>query len=126
MSLKLYLERSRERSSDMKYIHTSEENNSNRVSRLLIDEQWLIIDDSIKPRTDRQYIKSVQKNKSKKYELKQVHGYIHRKVKGDLCIGSTHSQLWLRDKYLTSHFVAYACAIQEQEILDQQTQQHQR
>ena len=113
ISLKLYLEQSRERSSVMRYIHTSEENNSNRVGRLLIDEQQLIIDDATKPRTaGRQYIKSVQKNKSKKYELKQVHGYIHRKVKGDPCIDSTNSQQWLRDKYLTSHFVAYACAIQ--------------
>lgn len=117
VSLKLHLERNRERNDIMNYIFTSEENNSNRLGQALIDEQQLQIDDQTKPRSaSRQYIKAVQKKKSATYESKQVHGYIQRKTKCDTSIDSNQSQKWLQDKYLTSHFVAYACAIQEQEI----------
>lgn len=117
ISLKLHLERNRNRNNIMNYIYENEQNNANRVGQSLIDDQQLRIDNDTKPRSAaRQYIKSVQKQKSTNYEAKVVHGYIQRKAKTDPSIDSTQSQKWLQDKYLSSHFVSYACAIQEQEI----------
>ena len=45
-----------------------------------------------------------------------MHGYFQKTIEQNENINHRESQQWLQDKYLTSHFTAYACAIEEQEI----------
>ena len=45
-----------------------------------------------------------------------MHGYFRKTIELDQNIDKNESQQWLQDKYLASHFTAYACAIEEQEI----------
>ena len=48
-----------------------------------------------------------------------MHGYFQKIINKDESIDEQHSQLWLQDKYLNPTLAAYACAIQEQEIVTQ-------
>ena len=42
-----------------------------------------------------------------------MHGHFQKIIDINENIVKQHSQQWLQDKYLTSHFAAYACAIQD-------------
>ena len=42
-------------------------------------------------------------------------GYFRNTIELDQNIDKKESQQWLQDKYLASHFTAYACAVEEQE-----------
>ena len=45
-----------------------------------------------------------------------MHSYFQKTIEVDQNMDKKESQQWLQDKYLTSHFTAYACAVEEQEI----------
>ena len=45
-----------------------------------------------------------------------MHGYFRKTIESGQNIDKKESQQWLQDKYLTSHFTAYACAVEEQKI----------
>ena len=61
-------------------------------------------------------LRRVQEEKSNSYKRKVLHGYFRKTIELDQNIDKKESQQWLQDKYLTSHFAAYACAVEEQEI----------
>ena len=61
-------------------------------------------------------LREVQEEKSNSYKRKVLHGYFRKTIELDQNIDKKESQQWLQDKYLTSHFAAYACAVEEQEI----------
>ena len=46
-----------------------------------------------------------------------MHRYFRKTIELYQNIDKKESQQWLQDKYLTSHFTAYACAVEEQEIV---------
>ena len=50
------------------------------------------------------------------YKQKITHGYVAKKIANDEQVDLSLSNLWLSDKFLTSHFKGYANAIQQQEI----------
>ena len=45
-----------------------------------------------------------------------MHGYFQKTTELDLNIDKKGSQQWLQNKYSTSCFTAYACAVEEQSI----------
>ena len=50
------------------------------------------------------------------YKQKIMHGYVAIKVANNEKVDLSLSNLWLSDKFLTSHFEGYANATQQQEI----------
>ena len=52
----------------------------------------------------------------KKNQTHTLHGHFRKTIELDQHIDKKESQQWLQGKYLTSHFTAYACAVEEQEI----------
>ena len=42
-----------------------------------------------------------------------MHSYFQKTIEVDQNMDKRESQQWLQDKYLTSHFTAYACAVEE-------------
>ena len=51
------------------------------------------------------------------YKHKITHGYVAKRVANDEKVDLSLSNLWLSDKFITSHFEGYANAIQQQEIV---------
>jgi hypothetical protein len=82
----------------------------------MLVNQNIVNDDENPKSISRKYTSAMMIEHEKKYQEKVMHGYIQRKIEQDNQIDKTRSQSWLKDRYLTSHFTAYACAIQEQEI----------
>ena len=67
-------------------------------------------------RISKLFFQQVLREKETLYGSKQLHGYMQRNVNENTNIDHPTSTQWLTNKYLTSHFEAYACAIREQEI----------
>ena len=60
-------------------------------------------------------LKRIQEEKPNSYRRKVMHGYFRKTIELDYNIDKKESQQWLQDKYLTSHFRDYVCAVEEQE-----------
>ena len=56
------------------------------------------------------------KSRAEYSENKPLHGYVHKKVSENNNIDQILSREWITNKFMTSHFEAYACAITKQEI----------
>ena len=103
-----------------KYLENMTNHEQDKVMR--VDEELLrsveINDDhQLKPRAiSQRYLQNILQTKQESYQNKQLHGYIQRKVSDNPNIDQSASKEWMTNKYITSHFEAYACAIQEQEI----------
>ena len=68
------------------------------------------------PELSQRYLQKVLKTKFETFENKQLHGYVQRKVSSDQNVDQIASKEWLTNRYISSYFEAYACAIQEGEI----------
>ena len=53
----------------------------------------------------------IQEEKSSSYKRKAMHGYFREVIGLDQNINKKEIQQWLQDKYVTSHFTAYACTV---------------
>ena len=88
-----------------------------RVGEELLRSVGINDDHQLKPRAiSQRYLQNILKTKQESYQNKQLHGYIQRKISDNPNIDQSASKEWMTNKYITSHFEAYACAIQEQEI----------
>ena len=117
VSLRQHLELNKDRNPVMTYVYQHEQSNSMRAGEELLNKYNTVDNTNDTPKVcSKKFNNEDQAAKLQRYENKAMHGYIHRKLTGDTTVDKALSQLWLRDKYMTSHFKAYACAIQEQEI----------
>ena len=99
------------------YVNIQEQDKILRVGRELLQQANIGDDIGVSPRTiSQRYLQSILKSKQECFENKQVHGYVQRKISTNNDIDHVASKEWLTNKYITSHFEAYACAIQEGEI----------
>ena len=62
------------------------------------------------------YTQKKLKSKAEFFENKPLHGYVHKKVSKNNNIDQKLTREWTTNKFMTSHFEAYACAITEQQI----------
>ena len=116
-SLYSHLEVHKDRNAVMNYIYQQEIDHSIRVGRELMSNNNITITPDEKPRvTGRKLLRQIQEKSSISYRQKVMHGYVQKMIERDEGIDKQTSQQWLQNKYLTSNFAAYACAIQEQEI----------
>ena len=60
-------------------------------------------------------LRQIQEEKTNSYKRNVMHGYFQKTIELDQNIDKKKSQKCLQDKYVTSHFTAYACAVEEQE-----------
>ena len=73
-------------------------------------------DESTPRQMSQKYQSQCLQEKYNSYSTKVMHGYVNRKLENDNDIDLATSKSWTYDKYITSEFEAYACAIQEQEV----------
>ena len=103
-----------------KYIEcarANEEGKLVRVARELLQQAGITDDPNASPRTmSQRYLQRVLKTKFETFENKQLHGYVQRKISSDEKVDQNTSKEWLTNRFTSSHFEAYACAIQEGEI----------
>ena len=103
-----------------KYIEcarANEEGKLVRVAKELLQQAGIVDDANASPRAiSQRYLQKVLKTKFETFENKQLHGYVQRKVSSDQNVDQIASKEWLTNRYTSSHFEAYACAIQEGEI----------
>ena len=117
VALSTHLEKYKGRSTTMRFINQQEQNCSIRVGRELMNNNNIARTSEETPKGNaRKLLRQIQERKSINYKQKAMHGYFKRTIDNDEGIDKQYSQQWLQDKYLTSTFAAYACAIQEQEI----------
>ena len=64
----------------------------------------------------KKFLRRIQEEKSSSYKRKAMRSYFREVIELDQNINKKEIQLWLQDKYATSHFTAYACTVEEQEI----------
>ena len=62
------------------------------------------------------YTQKKLKSKAKSFENKPLHGYVHKKVSENNNTDQKLTREWTTNKFMTSYFETYACAITEQEI----------
>ena len=99
------------------YVYQQEENQSIRVGKELISKNNVVATPTDTTKQARKkLLRRIQEEKSNSYKRKVMHGYFRKTIELDQNIDKKESQQWLQDKYLTSHFTAYACAVEEQEI----------
>ena len=116
-SLYNHLQTYRERNEYMNYVYQQEENETIRVGKELLNKNNVVASVTDTPKqTGKKLLRQLQEEKTKSYKEKMMHGYFRKTIEQNENIDHKESQQWLQDKYLTSHFVAYACAIEEQEI----------
>ena len=116
-SLYNHLQTYRERNEYMNYVYQQEENETIRVGKELLSKSNVIASVTDTPKqTGKKLLRQLQEEKTKSYKEKMMHCYFRKTIEENKNMDHKESQQWLQDKYLTSHFVAYACAIQEQEI----------
>ena len=117
ISLSHHLTKNIDRNYIINFINTSEENYCLRVSRELQNSNNINVIQSDTPRAGGQkYIKAKIKEKSDLYRNKVMHGYFARSIENDPKIDHKNSKSWTRNRYMTSHFEAYAFAIKDQEL----------
>ena len=88
-----------------------------RVGEELLQKMNVTDDPNLTPsRINKLFLQQVLREKKTSYCSKQLHGCMQRNINENTNIDHATSNQWLTNKYLTSHFEAYACAIREQEI----------
>ena len=93
-----------------------EENKLMRVGKELLESMNIDYNNQLKPQMiSKKYLRAILEVKSTSFKNKPLHSYIHRKI-ADNKIGQKLSNNWINNKYISSHFEAYACAISEQEV----------
>ena len=60
---------------------------------------------------EKKLLQRIQEEKTNSYKGKRMHQYFRKTIELDQNIDKNESQQWLQDKYLTSHFTAYAFAV---------------
>ena len=88
-----------------------------RVGKELLDR--FDIEDKItltSKATSQKYFKLSLERMKTQYLQKPLHGYVSKYISQLQEIDQLKSKQWTCNKCMTSHFEAYACAIQEQEI----------
>ena len=65
---------------------------------------------------NRMYAKKKLKSKAEFFENKPLQGYVHKKVSANKNIDQKLTRDWTTNKFVTSHFEAYTCAITKQKI----------
>ena len=117
VSLSTHLEKHKGRNATMSFLNKQELDYSIRVGRELMNNHNIARTPGETPKENaRKVLRKIQEKKSANYKQKAMHGYYQRTIDKDEDIDKQYSQQWLQDKYITSHFAAYACAIQDQEI----------
>ena len=101
----------------LKCVVKHEQDKTRRVGKEL-SERFEIEDKStLTPKaTSHKYLKSSLEHMKTQYLQKPLHGYVSKYISQLPEIDQLKSKLWTCNKYMTSHFEASACAIQEQEI----------
>ena len=59
------------------------------------------------------YTQKKLKSKAESFESKPLHGYVNKKVSENNNIDQKLTREWTTNKFMISHFEAYACAITE-------------
>ena len=117
ISLAQHLGQSKNRNSYLNKVYEHEMADIIRIASQLKETNGIEADMEMKPKTISQHF---QKHRNKEridaYKSKAMHGYLLNaslKIPG---IDHEKSQIWNKDRFLTSEFEAYLHAIQEQEI----------
>ena len=88
-----------------------------RLGKELLDRFEVENKSTLTPKaTSQKYLKSSLEHMKTQYFQKALHGYVSKYIFQLSEIDQLKSKQWTCNKYMTSHFEAYACAIQEQEI----------
>ena len=64
----------------------------------------------------RAYVREVLQIKAESFTNKPLHGYIRKKIIENEDVDQKLTDQWSNNKYISSHFESYLCAIHEQEI----------
>ena len=88
-----------------------------RVGKELLDRFEIEDKSTLSPKENSQkYLKLSLEHMKTQYLQKPLYGYVSKYISQLQEIDQLKSKLWTCNKYMTSHFEAYACTIQEQEI----------
>ena len=104
-----------------KYLNNSKLHEKDKLMRAgeeVLQKMNVTNDPNLTPsRISKLFLQQVLREKETSYCSKQLRGYMQRNMNENTNIDHATSNQWLTNKYLTSHFEAYACAIREQEIV---------
>ena len=94
-----------------------EESKLLRVGRELLANKNIEDNENWKPSfLSRTYVREVLKIKAESFTNKPLHGYIRKKIIENEDVDQKLTDQWSNNKYISSHFEAYTCAIHKQEI----------
>ena len=101
----------------LKCVVEHEQDKIMRVGKELLDRFEIEDRSTLAPKeTSQKYLKLSLERMNTQYLQKPLHGYVSKYISQLQEIDQLRSKQWTCNKYMTSHFEAYACAIQEQEI----------
>ena len=99
------------------FVINHEESRLLRVGRELLANKNIEDNENWKPSfLSRIYVREMLKIKAESFTNKHLHGYIRKKIIENEDVDQKLTDQWSNNKYIPSHFGAYTCAIQEQEI----------
>ena len=88
-----------------------------RVGKKLLQIVHIVVDPQLAPRgINRIFTQNKLKSKAGFFENKPLHRYVHKKVSENNGIDQKITREWTTNKFVTSHFEAYTCAITKQKI----------
>ena len=94
-----------------------EESKLLRVGRELLTDKNIEGNDNWKTSfLSRAYVREVLQIKAESFTNKPLHGYIRKKFIENEDLDQKLTDQWSNNRYISSHFEAYTCAIHEQEI----------
>ena len=93
------------------------ENKLVRVQRELLESKNIDDNENWKPSfLSITHVREVLKTKAEYFTSKPLNGYFRKKIIENKVVVQKLTDQWSNDKYISSHFEAYTCAIHEQEI----------
>ena len=117
ISMRQHLLNSTHRNHHLKCVVKHERDKIMRVGKELLDRFEIEDKNTLAPKENTQkYLKLSLERTNTQYLLKPLHGYVSKYISQLQEIDQPKSKQWTCNKYMTSHFEAYACAIQEQEV----------
>ena len=117
ISIRQHLLNSTHRNHYLKCVVKHEQHKTTRVGKELLDRFEIEDKSTLTPKaTSQKYLKSSLEHMKTQYLQKPLHRYVSKYISQLPEIDQLKSKQWTCNKYMSSHFEAYACAIQEQEI----------
>ena len=117
IAAKIHLQRQSIKNKYLACVLKHEEKKLIRVGRELLESMNIEEVENSEPKLlSRTYVRELLKQKAEAFKNKPLHGYFRKKVIENEEVDQKLTEQWTNNKYISSHFEAYACAIHEQEI----------